>query len=61
MLKMDMTTNAMFMPRSCWSSAGSVASLAVSVPTEFSSASKNAMDLDWMLWKYSRRYSRVRF
>lgn len=39
MLKSEMRTTAMFMPRSCWSCTGSDAMREVRAPTEFSSES----------------------
>lgn len=54
-LSNEMTTKAMLVPRSSWSWLGSVASCAVRAPTEWSSASKKATDLERMLLKYSPR------
>ena len=53
--KIDIMTIAMFVPRSCWSCAGSVAMRAVRRPMELSASSKKDMRLQMMLRKYSLR------
>jgi hypothetical protein len=54
-LKMEMSTMAILIPRSCCSCAGSVAIRAVKSVDELSESSKKEILLVMMLWKYSSR------